>query len=150
MRVLLVEDEPKIADFVQRGLTEEGYAVDVADDGEEGLEWPSIADFDVILLDVMLPVLDGLTVCRTMRERGVTTPIIMLTAKDAIDDRVRGLDSGADDYLVKPFAFAELSDSHRRVGRTSQTQHWSHKPCKLGSIEHGLRALGSSPAPPSC
>jgi heavy metal response regulator len=108
MRVLLVEDEPKIADFIRRGLTEDGHAVDVAGDGEEALDWPSVADFDVIILDVMLPVRDGLDVCRTLRRRGLQTPVLMLTARDAIDDRVRGLDSGADDYLVKPFAFAEL------------------------------------------
>lgn len=108
MRVLLVEDERRIADFIRRGLSEQGYAVDVAHDGEEGLGWPDVADFDVIILDVMLPVMDGIDVCRTLRKRGLRTPILMLTAKDAIEDRVRGLDSGADDYLVKPFAFAEL------------------------------------------
>jgi len=117
MRVLLVEDEPKIADFVQRGLTEEGHAVDVATDGEEGLEWTSIAEFDVIILDVMLPVVDGLMVCRTLRERGIATPVLMLTAKDAVEDRVSGLDSGADDYLVKPFAFAELLARLRALAR---------------------------------
>ena len=123
MRVLLVEDEPKIADFVQRGLSEEGYAVDVAADGEEGLEWPSIATFDVIILDVMLPALDGIEVCRTLRERGVTTPVLMLTAKDAIEDRVQGLDSGADDYLVKPFAFAELLARIRALMRRQPVAH---------------------------
>jgi heavy metal response regulator len=117
MRVLLVEDEPKIADFVARGLTENGYSVDVASDGEEALHWPSVAEFDVIVLDVMLPVMDGITVCRTLRERGVRTPILMLTARDAIEDRVRGLDSGADDYLVKPFAFAELLARIRSLSR---------------------------------
>src|SRR4030043_661436 len=108
MRVLLVEDERKIADFIRKGLTEHGYAVDVAFDGEEALDWPAVADFDIIILDVMLPVRDGVEVCGTLRQRGVRTPILMLTAKDAVEDRVRGLDSGADDYLVKPFAFAEL------------------------------------------
>ena len=108
MRVLVVEDEARIADFVSRGLTEWGYAVDVASDGDEALQWPDVADFDVIVLDLMLPGLDGIEVCRTLRVRGVRTPILMLTARDAVEDRVRGLDSGADDYLVKPFAFAEL------------------------------------------
>ena len=108
MRVLVVEDEARIADFVSRGLTEQGYAVDVASDGDEALQWPDVADFDVIVLDLMLPGLDGIEVCRTLRVRGVRTPILMLTARDAVEDRVRGLDSGADDYLVKPFAFAEL------------------------------------------
>ncbi len=108
MRVLVVEDEPQIADFVARGLSENGYSVDIAYDGEEAIQWPSVADFDVIILDVMLPSVDGISVCSTLRESGVRTPILMLTARDAIEDRVAGLDSGADDYLVKPFAFAEL------------------------------------------
>ena len=108
MRILLVEDEPQIADFIARGLSESGYSVDTARDGEEAAHWPSVADFDVIILDVMLPVLDGFEVCRTLRSQGIRTPILMLTARDAVEDRVLGLDSGADDYLVKPFAFAEL------------------------------------------
>jgi DNA-binding response OmpR family regulator len=117
MRVLLVEDEPQIADFVARGLTENGYSVDVATDGEEALHWPSVAEFDVIVLDVMLPVVDGIEVCRRLRQKGVRTPVLMLTARDAVEDRVRGLDSGADDYLVKPFAFAELLARLRALGR---------------------------------
>src|SRR3989304_3004812 len=108
MRVLGVEDEERIAEFVRNGLTEQGYAVDVARDGGEALDWADIADFDVIILDVMLPVRDGVAVCKTLRTRGLRTPILMLTARDAVEDRVRGLNSGADDYLVKPFAFAEL------------------------------------------
>src|SRR4029450_12798279 len=108
MRILLVEDEPQIADFVARGLFENGYSVDTARDGVEALEWPSVAAFDIIILDVMLPYVDGIEVCRTLRAQGLRTPILMLTARDAVEDRVRGLDSGADDYLVKPFAFAEL------------------------------------------
>ena len=117
MRILLVEDEPHIADFVSRGLTEHGYSVDLASDGEEALAWPSVADFDVIILDVMLPIRDGIDVCRTLRGRGVRTPVLMLTARDAVEDRVRGLDSGADDYLVKPFAFAELLARIRALTR---------------------------------
>lgn len=117
MRVLVVEDERKIADFIRRGLTEQGYAVDVAHDGEEALGWPEVADFDVMLLDVMLPGRNGVEVCRTLRERGVRLPILMLTARDAVEDRVRGLDSGADDYLVKPFAFAELLARLRALTR---------------------------------
>jgi heavy metal response regulator len=108
MRVLLVEDETRIAEFITRGLSEQGHAVDVASDGDEALHWADIADFDLILLDVMLPGRDGFGVCRTLRARGLQTPILMLTARDAVEDRVKGLDSGADDYLVKPFAFAEL------------------------------------------
>ena len=117
MRVLLVEDEPRIADFVANGLTEHGYSVDVASDGEEALGWPAVASFDLIILDVMLPILDGIEVCRALRQKGLTTPILMLTARDAVEDRVRGLDSGADDYLVKPFAFAELLARLRALSR---------------------------------
>lgn len=108
MRVLVVEDEDAIAAFVQQGLEEAGYAVDLAITGGEALHWIEIASYDVILLDVMLPDIDGLRVCAAARRRGVRAPILMLTARDAINDRVAGLDSGADDYLVKPFAFAEL------------------------------------------
>ncbi len=108
MRILLVEDETQIADFVSRGLSEQGYAVDVAYDGEEAIDWTNVALFDLIILDVMLPKGDGMEVCRVLRGRGLQTPILMLTARDAVEDRVKGLDSGADDYLVKPFAFAEL------------------------------------------
>ena len=117
MRVLVVEDEERIAEFVRNGLTEHGYAVDVARDGGEALDWADIAGFDVIVLDVMLPVRDGVDVCKTLRARGLRTPILMLTARDAVEDRVRGLDSGADDYLVKPFAFAELVARLRALAR---------------------------------
>jgi heavy metal response regulator len=108
VRVLLAEDENRIADFVAQGLRERGYAVDIASTGEEALDWTHVARFDLIILDIMLPVRDGIEVCLTLRQRGVQTPVLMLTAKDSVEDRVRGLDSGADDYLVKPFAFAEL------------------------------------------
>jgi heavy metal response regulator len=117
MRILVVEDERRIADFIRRGLSEQGYGVDVAGDGEEALAWTDVAAFDVIILDVMLPVRVGIDVCRTLRQRGVRTPVLMLTARDAIEDRVRGLDSGADDYLVKPFAFAELLARVRALAR---------------------------------
>ena len=108
MRVLVVEDEPAIADFVVRGLTEHGNAVDLARDGAEALEFAAVGSFDVIVLDIMLPEVDGLTVCKRLRERGDKTPVLMLTARDTVDDRVHGLNIGADDYLVKPFAFVEL------------------------------------------
>jgi len=117
MRILLVEDEPQIADFIARGLSEDGHSVDIARDGEEALEWPSAADFDIIILDVMLPSIDGIEVCRTLRGQGLRMPILMLTARDAVEDRVRGLDSGADDYLIKPFAFAELLARVRALSR---------------------------------
>ncbi|MEW6280072.1 MAG: two-component system response regulator RppA [Candidatus Eremiobacterota bacterium] len=117
MRILLAEDEPGIADFIRSGLSEHGYAVDVAVDGEEAVSWPDVAEFDVFILDVMLPRLDGMEVCRRLRRRGVSAPILMLTARDSVEDRVQGLDSGADDYLVKPFAFAELLARLRAVTR---------------------------------
>ncbi len=117
MHVLLVEDEHKIADFISRGLVEEGYAVDVAFAGDEALEWARTVEFDLIVLDVLLPVLDGISVCRTLRAEGIKTPVLMLTARDAVEDRVLGLDSGADDYLVKPFAFAELLARMRALSR---------------------------------
>lgn len=117
MRVLVVEDERRIAEFIHKGLTEAGYAVDMAADGEEALDWTSVAEYDLIVLDVMLPKLDGIEVARTLRARQVATPILMLTARDAIEDRVVGLDCGADDYLVKPFAFAELLARLRALSR---------------------------------
>lgn len=121
MHVLLVEDEKRIADFIARGLSEQGYVVDVAFDGDEGLRWLDTAEFDLIILDVMLPGIDGIEVCRSLRDRGLGTPILMVTAKDAIEDRVKGLDSGADDYLVKPFAFDELLARLRALTRREST-----------------------------
>ena len=108
MRVLVVEDEPGIVGFVRQGLTEAGYAVDVARDGREGLGFALAADYDALILDIMLPGMNGLDLLRELRRRGQKTPALMLTARDTVDDRVRGLDAGADDYLVKPFAFTEL------------------------------------------
>jgi DNA-binding response OmpR family regulator len=108
MRVLVVEDEPGIAQFIRQGLREAGYAVDVAHDGQEGLDYAFVAAYDVLVLDILLPKLDGLDVLRMLRDRGIKSPVLLLTAKDTVEDRVRGLDSGADDYLVKPFAFPEL------------------------------------------
>jgi two-component system, OmpR family, response regulator len=108
MRVLVVEDEAKLAGLLARGLREEGYAVDVASRGEDALWMAGAAPYDAILLDVMLPGTDGFDVCRRLRERDVWSPVLMLTARDAVDDRVRGLDAGADDYLPKPFSFEEL------------------------------------------
>jgi heavy metal response regulator len=117
MRILVVEDEPLIADFLVRGLSENGHSVDTAADGEEALEWPRSAPFDLIILDVMLPRIGGLEVCSRLRTQGYKMPILMLTARDALEDRIAGLDSGADDYLVKPFAFAELLARVRALGR---------------------------------
>ena len=108
MRALVVEDEPKLAALVQRGLTEDGYLADVATSGEDAI-WMALAtSYDVIVLDVMLPAMDGFATCRELRRREVWTPVLFLTARDSLEDRVQGLDLGADDYLVKPFSFSEL------------------------------------------
>jgi len=108
MRALLVEDDPTIADFVARGLREAGFAVDQAGDGEEGLQLASGRSHDVAIVDVMLPVRDGLSLIRELRQRKITTPVLILSARHTVDDRVTGLEAGGDDYLIKPFAFTEL------------------------------------------
>ena len=117
MRVLVVEDERKISMYLKRGLEEQGYAVDTAFTGREALDWAEGAPYDIIILDIMLPEMDGLTVCRELRKQDNRTPILMLTARDAVDDRVSGLDAGADDYLVKPFALKELLARLRAMSR---------------------------------
>lgn len=122
MRILLVEDEKKMLDFLKQGLEEWRYAVDTAQDGVEGLHWALNFAYDTIVLDVMLPGKSGLEVCRELRDRHITTPILMLTARDSVDDRVTGLDSGADDYLVKPFAFRELLARLRALARRESPQ----------------------------
>ncbi len=108
MRLLLIEDDPRVAGFLGRGLRDEAYAVDIASDGEQAVYLASVNDYDLVILDVMIPHKDGYAVCRELRTSGSRVPILMLTARDAVDDRVRGLDAGADDYLVKPFDFKEL------------------------------------------
>lgn len=108
MRLLLVEDDGRIAAFVTKGLRENSYAVDIASDGEEATYLASINSYDLFILDINLPKKDGFEVCRELRENGINKPILMLTARDAIDDRISGLDTGADDYLTKPFEFLEL------------------------------------------
>jgi two-component system OmpR family response regulator len=108
MRLLVVEDDPSLSDVLRRGLSEDGYAVDVCADGERAVFQAGTVDYDGIILDVMLPGKDGLTVCRELRASGTITPILMLTARDTVDDTVTGLEAGADDYLRKPFAFREL------------------------------------------
>jgi two-component system, OmpR family, response regulator len=117
MRVLIVEDEVKMAGLLRRGLREDGMAADVAANGEDALWMAGATDYDAIVLDVMLPGLDGFEVCRRLRDDGVRAPVLMLTARDAVDDRVRGLDTGADDYLTKPFSFAELGARLRALTR---------------------------------
>ena len=123
MRILVVQDEAKVARALQKGLEREGYEVVIASTGEEGFYLVSAEEFDLVILDLMLPGRDGLEVLSTLRKRGLVTPVLILTARDAIEDRVQGLDQGADDYLVKPFAFPELLARVRallRRGRTEQ------------------------------
>ena len=108
MRILVVDDDRRLTGIIKRGLIEESYAVDAAYDGEEGQYFAETNSYDLIILDIMMPKKDGLEVCRELRSKGINTPILILTAKDAVEDRVKGLDTGADDYLVKPFAFSEL------------------------------------------
>ncbi len=108
MRILVVDDDRRLCAVIKRGLLEEGYAVDLAYDGEEGEYLAEVNPYDLIILDIMLPSRDGIQVCHDLRAKKVNTPILMLTAKDTVEDRVKGLDTGADDYLVKPFAFNEL------------------------------------------
>ncbi|MDP3089400.1 MAG: response regulator transcription factor [Nitrospira sp.] len=122
MRILIVEDDPDLAGFIQKGLREERYAVDCAHEGEEGLLMASTTPYDLIILDVMLPSLDGFTVCRRLRAAGNKTPILLLTARGTVEDRVTGLNIGADDYLTKPFAFAELLARIQALIRRSGTE----------------------------
>jgi len=137
VRVLVVEDNRRLSHALKACLLDEGYAVDAAYDGQEGQDYAEIACYDAIILDVMLPAKDGLEVCRSLRRRRVNTPIIMLTARDAVEDRVRGLDSGADDYLVKPFALDELRARLRALLRRDAAD------------KRGLLAVGDLTADPA-
>ena len=119
MRVLLVEDDDRIARFLRKGLVESGYSVDVAPDGNEGVAQALSTSYDLVILDVMLPGMDGFEVLEHIRKHGTHMPVLMLTARDAVEDRVRGLDAGADDYLTKPFSFAELEARLRALLRRS-------------------------------
>ena len=117
MRLLLVEDEPRAAQMLSKGLREQSYAVDVVVDGDQALYQVAITDYDAIVLDVMLPGIDGIEVCRQLRRSGVLVPVLMLTARDAVESRIAGLDSGADDYLIKPYEFGELLARLRAIIR---------------------------------
>jgi len=145
MRILLVEDERKIASFIQRGLKEEKYAVDVAFDGDKGLYLADINDYDLIILDIMLPGKDGIFICRELRKKKVDTPILMLTARNTIEDKVSGLDVGADDYLTKPFAFEEfLARTRALLRRKNLTKTTRLKICdlELNQASHKVRRAG--------
>jgi DNA-binding response OmpR family regulator len=122
MRVLVVEDEPDIAQFISQGLDEAGYAVDLAQDGAAGLDYCLAVKYDLILLDIMLPKIDGLHLLKELRHRNMQTPVLVLTARDALEERIKGLDAGADDYLVKPFSFSELLARMRALLRRPPLQ----------------------------
>jgi two-component system copper resistance phosphate regulon response regulator CusR len=139
MRILLVEDEPRAAQMLAKGLREAAYAVDVAADGRTAVYQAGITDYDAIILDVMLPVQDGLTVCREMRGEGSQVPVLMLTARDAVDARIAGLDSGADDYLTKPFDFGELLARLRAVIRRGR-RPLAPSIVRVGPLELDTRA----------
>jgi DNA-binding response OmpR family regulator len=135
VRILLVEDEPRAAQMLAKGLREEAYAVDVVGDGDRAVYQAAITEYDAIILDVMVPLQDGLAVCRAIRREGSTVPVVMLTARDAVEARIAGLDSGADDYLTKPFDFGELLARLRAVIRRGQ------RPLRPSVIEIGSLKL---------
>ncbi len=120
MRILIVEDEKKVASFIKKGLEEEYFAVDIAYDGKEGLKLITSEEYDVIIMDIMLPYLDGISLIKEIRNRNILTPVLMLTVKDSLNDKVEGLNSGADDYLTKPFAFEELLARLRALLRRNE------------------------------
>lgn len=133
MRILVVEDEHKIANSIKKGLEQESYAVDVAYDGEYGYDLAATEDYDVIILDLMLPEMSGMEICRKLRENENHTPILILTARGQLDDKVEGLNAGADDYLVKPFAFAELLARIRALARRPKNN--TGNVLKVGDLE---------------
>src|ERR1043165_9975224 len=145
MRVLVVEDDRKIAGFIEQGLREEGYAVDVAKDCDEATTLAHINQYDAILLDLMLPKKNGVQVAAELRREGRTTPILMLTARDATEDIVRGLDAGADDYMPKPFKFDELLARVRalvRRGGASRTELLTYEAIELDRLKHKVKVNG--------
>ncbi|MGB7416797.1 MAG: response regulator transcription factor, partial [Thermosynechococcaceae cyanobacterium] len=133
MRILVVEDDEGIARFIHQGLSEAGYAVDMAPDGRQGIAYATSADYDAIILDVLLPEINGLSVLKTLREQGFQTPVLLLTARGTVEDRVLGLNAGADDYLVKPFDFTELLARLRALLRRPPLQVDSL--LKVGDLE---------------
>jgi two-component system, OmpR family, copper resistance phosphate regulon response regulator CusR len=145
MKILVVEDDRKVAGFIEQGLREEGYAVDVAPDGDEATMLAHVNEYDLLVLDVMLPRKTGLQVAAELRREGRKTPILMLTARDATEDVVRGLDAGADDYLTKPFKFEELLARVRalvRRGGASRTELLSYGPVELDRLKHKATVNG--------
>ena len=147
MRILVVEDEKKVAKFIQQGLEEEHYAVDVAHDGEKGLQMATAENYDLLILDVMLPKMNGLDVIKSVRAKHRTTPTLILTAKTATEDKVAGLDSGADDYLTKPFAFEELLARVRsllRRGAQEKSTMLKVADLELDTVSHKAKRSGKT------
>ena len=147
MKILVVEDDRKVAGFIEQGLREEGYAVDIAPDGDEATMLAHVYDYDLVVLDVMLPKKNGLQVAAELRREGRRTPILMLTARDATEDVVRGLDAGADDYLAKPFKFDELLARVRallRRGGAARTDLLVYGQIELDRLKHKVRVSGKS------
>src|SRR5438067_8407833 len=145
MKILVVEDDRKVAGFIEQGLREEGYVVDVAGDGEQGTMLAHVYDYDMLVLDVMLPKKTGLQMAAELRREGRATPILMLTARDTTEDVVRGLDAGADDYLTKPFKFDELLARVRalvRRGGAGRTELLKYGPVELDRLKHKVRVKG--------
>jgi DNA-binding response OmpR family regulator len=138
MRILLVEDEPRAAQMLAKGLREQAYAVDVAGDADEALYHAAITDYDALILDVMLPSADGFSVCRELRAHGSHVPVLMLTARDAVESRIEGLDSGADDYLIKPFDFGELLARLRALIRRRE-RPMTPRQLRVGPLEMDTR-----------
>jgi heavy metal response regulator len=147
MRILVIEDEKKVAEFISNGLAEEGYAADVAHDGDQGYFLATTNEYDAILLDLMLPKMDGISLCTQLRSGNIQTPILMLTAKDEVKDKVKGLDAGADDYLTKPFAFEELLARIRAMLR-KRYQHQGMKfqvdDLVLDTVTHTVTRAGAA------
>ena len=145
MRILVVEDETRIADFVVRGLKEEQYAVDVAYDGEQGMYLADINPYDLMILDIMLPHKDGIAMCQELRKKKISTPILMLTARGAVKDKVTGLNSGADDYLTKPFSFEELLARVKvllRRNKAEKTPILKIADLELNQLSHEVKRKG--------
>jgi DNA-binding response OmpR family regulator len=146
MRVLVVEDDPEISRFIVRGLTEERHLVDLVADGASAIDMVAAEEYDAVVLDLMLPGVDGFEVCRRMRAQGADTPVIIVTARDGLADRVAGLDGGADDYLVKPFAFEELLARLRALGRRGRTRQMTHVleygPVAVDPVAHTVAVNG--------
>lgn len=147
MRILIIEDEQRLSNTIKKGLVEEGFAVDQAYDGHEGQYLAESEDYDLIILDVMLPKIDGVALCRNLRDKNIKTPVLMLTAKTTVEDKVRGLDSGADDYMTKPFSFVELKSRIQallRRGKQDISPVLSISDLTLDPLKHKVERAGKT------